>query len=187
MGIENVAREVKKSAKSEAKKIVKDAEKEAKRILEEAKKLAEKKVSEAKIRAEKEAARYERREVASTHLSQKKELLKAEEEAVKQVVEESRRLISAMDKRMRTKLTKRCVQAAMRELPEAALYYCNAQDKQTIGKAFPGLRYAGSIKVMGGVVLESKDGSVRVDYTFDRILKELEEEKVDEIRSRLFG
>ncbi|RQD81652.1 V-type ATP synthase subunit E, partial [Methanosalsum natronophilum] len=43
------------------------------------------------------------------------------------------------------------------------------------------------IDCVGGVIIEDEDGKVRLDYTYESILKEVNERSLKEISDILFG
>ena len=60
--------------------------------------------------------------------------------------------------------------------------YCNKNDAKFM-KDFN----AEAIDIMGGLIAENKDGTVRVDYSFDTMLQNIKENELQSINKVLFG
>jgi V/A-type H+-transporting ATPase subunit E len=63
--------------------------------------------------------------------------------------------------------------------------FSNERDEPLV-RALTSLRFAGHVKCLGGVVLESQDGTVKEDRTFDTILRETSERALPAIAGILF-
>jgi V/A-type H+/Na+-transporting ATPase subunit E len=64
--------------------------------------------------------------------------------------------------------------------------YSSKASEETVRK-LSSLTYAGNIDCIGGVVLENEDGTVRLDYTYDSILKNVYERSLKQISDILYG
>ncbi len=64
--------------------------------------------------------------------------------------------------------------------------YSNAASESIVRK-LTSLKYAGNIECLGGVVIENEDGTVRLDYTYDVILKSVSEQLLKQTSDILFG
>ena len=64
--------------------------------------------------------------------------------------------------------------------------YTNASDKRLV-RLSQGISNGGVIDCKGGLVFESKDRTVRLDYRFESMLEEVWDKKIQEIYSNLFG
>ncbi|MCD4704024.1 MAG: hypothetical protein K8R64_07010 [Methanosarcinaceae archaeon] len=54
-------------------------------------------------------------------------------------------------------------------------------------KKLSSLEYAGNIDCIGGVVIENEDGTIRLDYRYDVILKNVYEHSLKNTSEILFG
>lgn len=70
------------------------------------------------------------------------------------------------------------------KMPDGRLF-SNAGDEPLV-RALSALRYAGHVKCLGGVIIESSDGTVREDRTFDTLLSEVSETSLGDIARVLF-
>jgi len=64
--------------------------------------------------------------------------------------------------------------------------YSNKRDEPIV-KKLTKMPYAGNIECLGGVVLESKDGSFRINLTFDNFIEMVYREKMKDVYEKLFG
>ncbi len=49
------------------------------------------------------------------------------------------------------------------------------------------LAYMGETDCIGGLVIENDDGSIRLDFTYDRILDDVSDQSLKQISEILFG
>ena len=64
--------------------------------------------------------------------------------------------------------------------------YSNEADRSAL-RPPSGITSVGTIECAGGLVFESKDRSVRLDYRFETMLEEVWSQKMNEIYTQLFG
>ena len=65
---------------------------------------------------------------------------------------------------------------------EVAKIYCNKKDLKVL-KDFK----AEAADITGGLIAENKEGTVRVDYSFDTMLQNIKENELQSINKVLFG
>jgi len=63
----------------------------------------------------------------------------------------------------------------------------SSKDSEDIVKKLTSLSYAGNLDAIGGIVLENEDGTVRLDFTYDSILKNVYERSLKQISDILYG
>jgi len=151
--------------------------------------LTEKQIEESRGRAQKRTdatiAQMEQQELSSAELESKKALLSAQ----RQVMDELKSMVLAdvahYPEEKRKAIYARLIAQAKKELGECYVY-SNAADKSllTLSK---GMSIGGEIGCRGGLVFESKDRSVRLDYRFESMIEEVWGRKMQEIYSGLFG
>ncbi len=64
--------------------------------------------------------------------------------------------------------------------------YSNARDAKLV-RELTDLTFMDEIDCIGGLIIENEDGSVRLDYTFDRILDDVSEQTLKPVSDILFG
>ena len=181
MGLENVKEEILNIAKEQANSLTADARKEANRIMRE----TEKKIEEIREKSESESKRtldaIKRQELASAELENKKMLLEAKKQAIEAVFAEARKRLEDMDDKKREAALKRLLDKAKNEM-ETATVYCNKKDAKFL-KGF-GIETA---NIMGGIITENKEKTIRIDCSFDAMLESIKESELQNISKALFG
>jgi len=188
MALESIIQEIYKKGEEEVQRIKGEAQKEAERIIAEAKEKAEEILRKAKEDGEREAERLRRQELSSVKLEMKRQMLNKQKEILEAVFDSLKQRLKEMDietkKRILTALIKNNATSGM-------VIYSNKDDedlvKSIIQELGLDLRYGGHIECLGGVVLETQDGEVRLNLTFDELLNQLYEQKMSEVSKILFG
>ncbi len=188
MALENVINEIYEKGKQEVQKIREEAEKEAEKIIAEAKAKAEEIIAKAKENAEKEAESLRRQEISSVKLEMKREMLNKQKEILDAVFESLKQRIQEMDIETRRKIIESLLK---NNAQPGMIVYSNKNDedlvKSIIQELKLDLKYGGNVDCLGGVILESEDGEVRLNLTFDELLNNLYEQKMSEVSKILFG
>jgi V/A-type H+-transporting ATPase subunit E len=151
--------------------------------------LADKRIAEERAMDERKTkaaiAQMEQQELSSAELESKRISLAAQRTSMdvlkKQVLEEIARLPNDKRKVMYSKL----VSKAKKELGECVVYF-NKADKPLL-QLPSGMSVGGPIECVGGLVFESKDRSIRLDYRFESMLEDVWNRKMREIYGKLFG
>ena len=180
MTLESVKDEILNSAKSQATAMLAEARKEANRITTE----AERKVEEMKIKAEAEAKRamdiIKRQEMSSAELESKKMLLEAKKQVIEAVFEEAKKKIAGMPEKKKEEMMKKLLDRAKKDL-EIAYVYCNSKDAKFL-KGF-NLQNA---DIIGGLIAENKEKTIRVDCSFETLLQSVKENELQSVSKLLF-
>lgn len=188
MGLEKVIQEIYQKGDEEVKKIKAEAESEAKRIIEEAQERAKDILRKAREEAEREAEALRRREISSVSLEMKRLMLNKQKELLDSVFESLVKRIKEMDLETKRKLMKKLIE---NNAVEGMRVYSAKEDEELVKNVINELKlklsYAGNIDCLGGVILESPDGEIVIDLTFDKILSRVQEMKVGEVSKILFG
>jgi len=173
--------------------ILKDGEAEAQAILSEARAERERMLGEARSEGAKLMAEAEERGRAAAERRRVQALARAELEARKIVLAQQR---EALDRVYRGTLER------LGSLPDHAEFlrgvlkaneaewrggkvYANARDEPVVRK-IAGSAFAGTIDCAGGVVIESADGSRRIDLRYESILRDVWDDAVKEVADTLW-
>jgi V/A-type H+-transporting ATPase subunit E len=150
---------------------------------------ADKKMQENRQKAEKRTvsivAQMEQQEVSSAELESKKTLLAAERLAMEELKAQALEELVSYPPDKRKKLYSKLVSRAKKELGDCYVY-SNMEDKSLL-QLPSGMTSGGVIPCRGGLVFESKDRSVRLDFRFESVLDEVWNKSMKEIHTRLFG
>lgn len=188
MGLENVVEDILKSARDEVSAIAAEQDAEVTSIIEEAKRRGERITGEKVASAEHEIERIHKQEISSANLEVKRMMLNARKEILDETYRRALKRIRELD---RAALLRPLVRAYS---GDATRVYSNKTDQPTVERLcdelleaqLTELEYADNIDCIGGIVLENKDGTVRLDYTFDTIMDEVSEQSMKQISGILF-
>ncbi|RLI73994.1 V-type ATP synthase subunit E [Archaeoglobales archaeon] len=188
MPLESIIQEIYQKGEEQVKKLMEEAEKEAKQITADAKAEAEEILKKAREEAEKEAERLRRQEVSSVNLEMKRLLLNKQKELLEMTFDLTRQKIKEMSAEEKKKL----LESLLKKNAESGMVvYSNKGDEEVVKEVLKNLgkdlKYGGNVNCLGGVILESPDGEVRLNLTFDELLTQLYEQKISEVSKILFG
>lgn len=185
MSLEKVVEEILRTGEERKLEIIRQGERERDEHVAQADAQIAEHREKAVRRTETQIAQMEQQELSSAELESKKALLSAQ----RQVMDEVKALVLAeiasypADKR--SAMYARLMKVAKAELGECYVY-SNAADKPLL-RLTSGMAAGGVIDCRGGLVFESKDRAVRLDYRFETMLEEVWSRKIQEIFSALFG
>lgn len=151
--------------------------------------LAEKEIEENRQKAEKRTksliAQMEQQEISSAELESKKILLAAQRQAMEELREQALAELARYPGDKRKKMYSKLIARAKKELGDCYVY-SNKDDEQLL-QLPAGMTSGGIIDCGGGLVFESKDRSVRLDFRFESLLDEIWNKKMREIYAKLLG
>jgi V/A-type H+-transporting ATPase subunit E len=183
MGLEEVAGEILAEGKARAESLVSEAARERERLLGEARLRAHEVQDQRMRQAAEEVAKLRVRKLASAELEVKRARLAMERDLLEAVARGARDRVAAMappEDELHLLAVLRRVQG-----PSMRLY--SAPRNEAFLRRAASLQYAGNIDCLGGLVLESPDGTVRMDHTYDTILRDALERLTRELYGMLFA
>jgi V/A-type H+-transporting ATPase subunit E len=175
MGLETVIKDITDVAETKASEINAEADAEASRIIEEARQAAKKMMGERLARAEDDIQQLRRQEISSANLEVKRTMLNARKDLLEKVYERTIEKIGSMPETKEEELLKAILSA---NESSGTRIYSNSESS---------LEYGGNIDCIGGVVIENKDGTIKLDYTYDIIFKNVYEQNLKNTSDILFG
>jgi len=187
MTLEALASEIATAAKKEAKGITDAAKTEAKGILKEAKAEANSHSEDINTRAERESTQIKTETVASARQANQKSQLIARREELDATWGAVRDEVSSASMKGRAGLIKALLAQAKGEADKGMILCPVGIDRLALEKASPGFDFGNDVEGLGGFVLETKDGSVVLDYRFDGRLEESWDSCLSGVTSILFG
>lgn len=182
MGLEQVVEEILARGRAEAEEVRKAAEAERQRVL------ADTRAEGAKLRAQREqegheaAARQRVQDLARAELESKKVVLAAQKELLDQVYAAVLRRLETLPDR--ASLVQSLLSANERDWREGKVY-ASPRDESSV-RAVVSSRFVGTIDCVGGVVIESADGSRKTDLQFETLLAEVWRESIREVAEVLW-
>ena len=185
MSLNKVVEEILRKGEERRRGILKQGEKER----DEQVQLAGKKIEDARTKAEKKAqasiTQLEQQEVSSAELESKRMLLSAQRKVMEELREQALAELARYPADKRKKMYSKLAAKAKKDLGECYVY-SNKDDKALL-QLPTGVTSGGVLECVGGLVFESKDRSVRLDFRFESVLDDVWNRKMQEIHSKLFG
>ncbi len=185
MGLEKVKQEILEKAKGEAAAAIDAANAEARAIMKSAEKQIRDYEKTIDDDIERTAEVMKRREVASAELEVQKQALSLKNELINSIFSEARKKLGQLTEKGREAHIKTLLDAAFREL-DAAVIRCSHKDAKFV-------QGRGKVKIVeddsigGGIIAESSDGRLRVDYSYDTLLEQARAKVLSDVARTLFG
>ena len=181
MSLETVKDEIIRDAKNQEESLIAEARKETIRLIDE----AEKKVVGLKEKSDAETKRIidliRKQELASAELENKKMLLEAKKELIDKVFNEVQKKVEGLDKKKRGEYMNKLLEKCKKDI-DVENVYCNEKDLDLAKNL-----NAESADIMGGIIAENKEKTIRVDYCFDTVLENIKEDELQNINKILFS
>ncbi|MBI2656947.1 hypothetical protein HYX03_04360 [Candidatus Woesearchaeota archaeon] len=181
MGLEAVKEEILNSAKEQSNSLLAEARKEANKIMREAEKKAEEMREKNDLETKKILDIIKRQELASAELESKKMVLEAKKQVIENVFSEAKKRLESLDDKKRESYIKQLLERAKSDI-EVAHVYCNKKDIKFL-KDFK----AEAAEIIGGLIAENKEKTIRVDYSFETLLQSIKENELQNINKILFA
>ncbi len=183
MGLDAIVGEIKARGKEEADRISSETQKEVSKIIAEAQASAAKLKAAREEAVKKEIDRMRQQELSSANLEVKKAILNARKEILDEVYETARDSITKLPDDKNQKILKSIIEK--NETGNSKIYSKN-KDVPTV-KKLTKLQLAGEIDCIGGIVIENADGTEVLDFRYDMILKNVNEQSLKQVSDILFG
>jgi V/A-type H+/Na+-transporting ATPase subunit E len=181
--LERVAQAVLERGKSEAEQIIAQAREEKERMLSEARAEGEANIKAAEAQAHVEAERKKVQEIARAELEARKISLAAQKEALDEVYKQA--LAKLRELKENNELLKNLLKVNESEWKSGGRVYSNKKDENAV-KKIVGSAYAGQIDCAGGIVIESADGTRRIDLRYESLLSEVWDDAVKDVAEVLW-
>lgn len=182
MALDAVVESILATSKDKVAQVNAEGDQEAARILNEARKRA----AEIKSRKEVEVAHsteaIERREISSANLDVKRSELNVHKDLLEQARSKFLEKIKNLPKKDNEALLKKLLEPY--DLKDMKVY-SNKRDEAFVSSLAP--NYGGNLDILGGVIIESKDGALRYDSTYETLAREVFNNRMKEVSRILFG
>ena len=201
-GAELIIQEINREAEQKIQYILSEAQKEAEKIKAEARKRAEARAEWILRKAQTQAETEKQRIIANARLEVRKKRLEIQEALIREVIDALRERLAELPEDEYFPMLVDLTAKAIEELgAEKVILKSNARTLGLIRDRFDEFKGALSeklgrevsielgdeVQTIGGVVVETPDGSVRVDNTFEARIERFEGELRAEIAKALFG
>jgi V/A-type H+/Na+-transporting ATPase subunit E len=182
MGLEKIIEKIQKESEEKIRQILQDAETQATQILQEKQKIVEQSIQKKKKELAKQIELFKTQEQSGIDIELKKIRLNAEKDLLNTTYQEC---LDALASLPHEKILSSLLNKIQKELPEATYIYSNKRDEATV-RASSKLTYNGSINCLGGIIVENKERTMKVDYQYETIADLIWEHNLKEIATQLF-
>jgi V/A-type H+-transporting ATPase subunit E len=190
MELEAVAADIREKAKRDAAAIQEETRRETERLLG----AAQERAGEIKLAAEEEVSRQAARvielEVSSANLAVKRMHLNTQKDLLDQVYRATLDAIGRHPEGFRRDTLKALLSKARKEIREGSVF-CSSRDTQALQEIlrspeYSGLRFGGTLEIPGGIIIESGNGELKVDYSYRTFLDRVWEAGLKDASDALF-
>jgi V/A-type H+-transporting ATPase subunit E len=182
MALDAVVESILATSKDKVAQVNAEADQEVARTLNEARERA----AEIKSRKQTEVGHaveaVERREISSANLEVKRSELNVHKDLLEQARLKLLEKIQNLPKKENEAMLKKLLEPYNLKDMKA---YSNKRDEAFVSSLAP--NYGGNLDIMGGVVVESKDGALRYDLTYETLAREVFNNRMKEVSRILFG
>lgn len=183
MGLEIVIKDIQEGARAEVSRIKTEGDAKASEIINEAKEIQKKMLGDSLAKVEEDLQKLHQQVISSANLEVKRITLNKRKELLDKVYSQTAECIRSMPASKQEELLKNIID---KYEASGTRIYSNKDSEGTV-KKLSSLTYAGNIDCIGGVVLENEDRTVRLDFTYDSILKNVYERSLKQISDTLYG
>lgn len=183
MSLENAVQAILEKGKAEASRILEEARSERERMLSEVRAEAAKSLVDVEARSRQEAERRRVQGLARAELEARKIVLAAQKEALDRVYSGALARLGQLAEN--ADFLRALLKANESEWRSGGKVYCHARDEAVVRKVV-GASFAGTIECAGGVVIESADGTRRVDLRYESILRDVWDDAMKEVAETLW-
>ncbi|HEY3360369.1 MAG TPA: V-type ATP synthase subunit E [Methanosarcina sp.] len=183
MGLDIVVKDIQGGAQAEVSRINAEADAKVSEILNEARNGQKKMLGDSLAQAEEDLKNLHQQVISSANLDVKRIRLNKRKELLEQVYNRAYESIKSMPASKNEKLLKVLIDEHQAE----GVRIYSTKDSEPIIRKLSSLSYSGNIGILGGIVLENEDRTVRLDFTYDSILKNVYERSLKQISDILNG
>jgi V/A-type H+-transporting ATPase subunit E len=192
MGLEVVIEELREKGKKEEDRIRQETSADVRRILAEAQEKSGKIKLAADTDVERQTSHLMNQEVSAANLVVKRQLLNTQKDLLDQVYQSALTKIAGLPDDFQRAAMKNLLLKAKTEIQEG-IVHCNSRDRETLTRllegdpALKGYVMGKSVETEGGVLVESKDGELQIDYSYRTFLDGIWETGLKDASGILFG
>lgn len=183
MSLDKVIESILNTGKEEARQIIEQGQKEKKKQVSEAQAegqlLLDSKVEESK----KLVVRMNTQEIARTELESKKIVLGSQKDMLDAVYQRALDRLGNLPQN--ENILRSMVMQNQTEISSGKVF-CNEKDSPLV-KGLVGGNFAGTTDCIGGLIIESQNGQMRIDLRYETALREIWDDSIKEVSDLLWG
>ena len=180
MGLEELRKEIIGNSEKQASAVISEAKEEAKRIVKQIDGRIEsyKKKADEDKKAAIQIMEKTNKAIAASEYNRL--IMGKKKEVIDSVFESAKTALSRLDDKKRREYIARLLDKAKSEI-ELSKVFCSSKDSKYI----EGFQHE-NMGMLGGIIAENRDGTIRVDYEYETILSNIKEISIQEIAKILF-
>lgn len=192
MGLEAVLEEIREQGRREVERIGRESQEETTRVLSAAQERAAKIKQAASEEVERQAAYIMNQEVSAANLQVKRELLNTQKELLDQVYIRAKELIAGLPESFHREAITNLLKEAGSQIGDGVVHV-NPRDRRLLEEVLaqnPELKtfsVGRDADIDGGVIVENRDGSLQLDYSYRTFLDMVWESGLKDASDLLFG
>ncbi|MBW6462155.1 MAG: hypothetical protein K0B07_03860 [DPANN group archaeon] len=186
MSLENVSGQILADVEDRIKNLEAETKATAEVILTDAKKKSEELINVAKAKTEAQIVTLDKKELASASLAVKRPLLDAKKDIIDKTYAAVKLKITDFDADTRKTLLQKLMYEALEQMPDAKRVYVNKNDLSLV-KPFAKDMVVSEKDMLGGIIIENSDGTVRIDNSFDLLLETIRKDTLKSVADILFN
>lgn len=183
MGLEIILKEIKESSEKEIESINSESLENSKKIINSAKEKVNEELKKKIEDTNNQLLKKRQQVISSANLNVKRLLLIKEKELLDMVYQKTIDKINNISKEENESLLLSLIK---KYESTGSKIYSNSKSENTI-KKISKLKYSGNINCIGGFIIENENGSIKQEYTYDLILKNVYEKSIKHISDILHG
>jgi V/A-type H+-transporting ATPase subunit E len=183
MGLEKVIENIQNEGKEKITAILHDAETQAAQILSTTQKTLDQTAEKKRKELEKNIELLKAQEESSVEIEVKKIRLNTEKDILNQTYQDS---VASLSSLPHEKILSSLLKKAQQELPQAAFVYSNKRDEALV-RSLTNIPYGGVIDTIGGIIVENKEKTLKIDYRYETIAELVWEHSLKEIAKKLLS
>ena len=183
MGLEIVLNDITEGAQAEIRRIETEAKETSDSILEGARQASRESLGSRLAEVEENLEKQRQQVLSSANLEVKRIMLNKRKALLDEVYDQALESIKTLPAEKNEEYLKILIEKYEQN---GSIIYSNADSEAAVRK-LSSLKYGGNIDCIGGIVVENEDGTIRLDYTYDLILKTVYDRSLKSISDILNG
>jgi V/A-type H+-transporting ATPase subunit E len=192
MGLEVVIKEIREKGQAEADQIRRETQAEVASILGAAQEKAERIKLAANQDVERQTSHIMSQEASAANLVVKRQLLNTQKELLDKIYSAALSQITRLPEDFHREAIKKLLVKAKAEIPEG-IVHSNTRDNEILGRilssdsSLKGYTLGAPVEIEGGVIIESKNGELQIDYSYRTFLNSVWETGLKDASGILFS
>jgi V/A-type H+-transporting ATPase subunit E len=183
MGLDTVLSDIQKRGDQEVEAIRSEGKVEAERLLREAQAKKKALLESSLAEAQRAAERLRIQEISRVELENRRAVLILQKNMLDMALDKAREQIASLPADKDRDLLRRLL---TKNGTLAPVVISSKRQEATVKALAPSLKYGGSIEGLGGLVLQTVDGSIRYDLRYETLLEQAAQTSMKEVASILF-